>query len=216
MKLVPAIAVAALAAATLGACGGHSKHAGGQPTLGALSPSSAPTSQSPSSAPSKKVPPSRVVSATGAPTNLDPCQLVTQNEASSLTGASFGPGQEGGSGNGVRKECVYGSQTANVLSVYVVTAASEADAQTGWNQLLAEAQQAAGQAAGQIQLTAASGVGDRAEWAELDLAQIGVQARGLAFQSGVTGVYIIDLVKGGNPPSRDDLTNEAQTVLGRI
>jgi len=149
-----------------------------------------------------------------APTTLDPCQLVTQQEASTLTGVSFGPGKEGG--NGLRKECIYGAQTPNVLSVYVVTAASEGDAQAGWDQLLSEAQQAAGQAAGQIQLTPQSGIGDRAEWAELNLAQIDVLARELAFQSGVTGVYIIDLVRGGAAPSRDAISNEAQTVLGRI
>ncbi|HEX3930987.1 MAG TPA: hypothetical protein VHW64_09795 [Nocardioides sp.] len=214
MKLVPTIAAAAVAAATLAACGGHGKaHAGG-PT-GSLSPSVA-ASPSPShpSGPPKKVKRTPVVTASGAPTTLDPCQLVTQQEASSLTHASFGPGQE--SGNAVRKECIYGSQTANVLSVYVVQAASTADAQSGWNQLLAQAQQAAGQAAGQIQLTSQSGIGDRAEWAELDLAALHVQARGLAFQQGATGVYIIDLVKDGTPPSRDDLSNQAQTVLGRV
>jgi hypothetical protein len=157
-----------------------------------------------------------VVTATGAPTSLDPCQLVTQQEASTLTGASYAPGKEEASADQARRTCIYGGQTPNVLMVFVVQAASEADAQSGWNQLLAQAQQAAGQAAGQIQLTAASGIGDRAEWAELNLAQVDVQARGLAFQSGATGVYIIDEVRGGTPPSRDALTNEAQTVLGRI
>lgn len=214
MKLVPTIAVTALAAATLAGCGGHAKaNAGGGPTGQPVSQSTSPSS-SPSATPPRKVRKTAPVSASGAPTNLDPCQLVTQQEASSMTHAAFGPGKE--EGNGVRKECVYGSETANVLSVYVVQAASTADAQAGWNQLLAEAQQAAGQAAGQIQLTPESGVGDRAEWAELNLAAIHVQARGLAFQQGATGVYIIDLVKDGTPPSRADLSSEAQTVLGRI
>jgi hypothetical protein len=214
MKLVPTIAAAAVAAATLAACGGHGKANAGGPTR-SLSPSVA-TSPSPShsSGPPKKVKKTPVVTASGAPTNLDPCQLVTQQEASSMTHASFGPGQEGG--NGVRKQCIYGSETANVLSVYVVQAASTADAQSGWNQLLAQAQQSAGEAAGQIQLTSQSGIGDRAEWAELNLASLHVQARGLAFQKGATGIYIIDLAKDGTPPSRDDLSSEAQVVLGRL
>jgi hypothetical protein len=214
MKIVPALAAATATAALLAGCGGHAKHAAVQPPKSGLGGSSAPTSAPPSPTHTGKAPPTRALTASGAPTNLDPCQLVTQQEASSLTHAAFGPGKE--EGNGVRKDCVYGSETANVLSVYVVTAASESDAQAGWNQLLAEAQQAAGQAASQITLTPQSGIGDRAEWAELSLNQVQVQARGLAFQSGVTGVYIIDLVHGGTPPSRADLTAEAQTVVGRL
>jgi hypothetical protein len=100
--------------------------------------------------------------------------------------------------------------------VFVWQAASAADAQAGWNQLLALAQQAAGQAAQYIQLSPASGIGDRAEWAELNLAAIHVQGRGLAFESGATGVYIIDEARDGAPPSRVALSSEAQMVLGRI
>lgn len=217
MKLVPTLAAAAMAAATLTACGGHSKAATTQPTgpvalssSAAVSPSTSSTNKPP------KTSKSPVVTATGAPTDLDPCKLVTQQEASQLTGAAYGPGKEEASANKARRTCVYGAQTPNVLMVFVVQAASEADATTGWNELLAEAQQSAGQAAQFIQLTAATGIGDRAEWAELNLASIHVQARGLAFQKGTTGIYIIDEARDGTPPSRDALTSQAQTVLGRI
>jgi hypothetical protein len=129
--------------------------------------------------------------------------------------SSFGPGKE--EGNNIRHECVYGAQTPNVLSVIVLTGASSGDAQAEWNQLLAEAQQGVSQApANMIHLTHGAGIGDRSEWVEADLSQIGVQARGLAFLKGSVGVYVIDLVRGAAAPSRDAMTAEAQIVLSRL
>lgn len=211
MKLVTTITAAALAALALAACGSNDKVTA-DPTI-SPSPSTVvkhnPPSRSASSAPAPSL------SASGAvATTVDPCQLVPQDEASSLAHASFGPGKE--EGTKLRHECVYGAQTPNVLTVFVVQAASPDQAQAGWNTLLAEAQQFAGQAAGRVQLTADSSIGDRAEWVELDLSQLGVSARGLAFLKGATGVYVIDLVRGGAAPSRPDLTDEANTVIGRL
>ncbi len=60
--------------------------------------------------------------ASGSPENLDPCQLVTQDEASTLAHATFGPGKEETiSASG--KECVYGYQTTNVMDIIVAQAA---------------------------------------------------------------------------------------------
>ena len=50
----------------------------------------------------------------------------------------------------------------------------------------------------------------------LNLPQIGVSGRGLAFLKGSVGVYMIDEVRGGSAPSRDAMTTQAQTVLGRL
>lgn len=213
-KTVSLIAVAAVAVVGLAGCSSKNKPLA-DPTHTPHSSISVSTSPSPtSSSPAHDRVPQASLSAVGAATSIDPCQLVTQDEASSLTHASFGPGQE--EGGGLRKECVYGAQTPNVLSVIVVRAASLADAQSGWNQLLAEAKQAAGKAAGLVQLSPDSTIGDRAEWVELDLAQVDISARGLAFQKGAVGVYVIDLVRGGSAPTRDALTAQAQTVLGRL
>jgi hypothetical protein len=214
---VSLIAVAAVAVVGLTGCSAKDskdKPAAdrAQTPLSSLSASSSPRSPSPS--PSHQRVSQASVSAVGANTNLDPCQLVTQDEASALAHASFGPGKEEGAG--VRKDCVYGAQTPNVMHVFVIQAASAADATSGWNQLLAEAKQSAGQAAGMLQLSSDSTIGDRAEWVELDLAQIHVSGRGLAFQKGAVAVYVIDLVRGGSAPSRDAMTAQAQTVLGRL
>jgi hypothetical protein len=104
-----------------------------------------------------------------------------------------------------------------VLPVFTVQAASSDAAQAGWHELLAEAQKAvAGAPAGVVKLTANPDIADRGEWVEADLSQIGIAARGLAFLKGDVGVYVIDLVRGAPAPSRDALSAEAQTVLGRL
>jgi hypothetical protein len=212
MRSVPTLAAAVVLAAGLTACGGKAKTAADTTTPPASPPASHATS---SSSPTDPPPSSPTSSPKGTQNTFDPCQLVTQSEASTMAHTSFGPGKE--EGNHIRHECVYGAQTPNVLSVIVLTGASSGDAQAEWNQLLAEAKQAVSQApANLVQLTAGDGIGDRSEWVEADLSQIGVQARGLAFLKGSVGIYIIDLVRGAAAPSRDDMTTEAQTVIGRL
>jgi hypothetical protein len=211
MKRLPTIAAAALVAATLVACGSNNK-----PTADPTS-STAPTKTTvvkskPPTTPASSITPTS--SPQGQANNLNPCQLVTQDEASALAHSTFGPGKL--EGNAVRHECVYGAQTPNVLDVFVLQGASTADAQAEWDQLLAQAKQAAGQAANLITLTPESGIADRAEWVELNLSSIHVAGRGLAFLSGTVGVYMVDLVRDGAAPSRPDMSAEAQVVLSRL
>src|ERR1700742_2969201 len=107
MRTVPTLAVAALAAAALAGCSSHSKAAAEKAPTSPVSVSASDSASSPTSSPTKKAPRTPPVSAKGAPSNLDACQLVTQQEASSMTHASFGPGKEEGDKD--RKECVYGA-----------------------------------------------------------------------------------------------------------
>jgi hypothetical protein len=212
MRPVPTIAAAVVVAAGLTACGGKAKLAADPASAPASPPASHATR---SSSPTDPPPSSPTSSPKGTQNTFDPCRLVTQSEASAMAHSRFGPGKE--EGNNIRHECVYGAQTANVLSVIVLTGASSGDAQAEWNQLLAEAQQGVSQApANMIHLTHGAGIGDRSEWVEADLSQIGVQARGLAFLKGSVGVYVIDLVRGAAAPSRDAMTAEAQIVLSRL
>jgi hypothetical protein len=210
MKSVPTIAAAALVAATFTACGGRST-----PTADPIPQTSHKVSHATSSPSATDPPPSSPTSSPeGTQNTFDPCQLVTRSEASAMAHSSFGPGKE--EGNKIRHECVYGAQTPNVLSVIVLTGASSGDAQAGWNQLLAEAKSGAGQSANLLTLTPDPGLADRGEWVELNLSQIGVDARGLAFLKGSVGVYMIDLVRGAAAPGRDAFTAEARTVLTRL
>jgi hypothetical protein len=216
MKSLPTIAAAALVAATFTACGSNSRPIA-DPASAPASPraSHATRSSSPTDPPPSSATPSPTSSPKGTQNTFDPCHLVTQSEASSMAHSSFGPGKE--EGNHIRHECVYGAQTPNVLSVIVLTGASSGDAQAEWNQLLAQAQQAVSQApANMVQLTPGDGIGDRSEWVEVDLSQIGVEARGLAFLKGSVGVYVIDLVRGAAAPTRDAMSAEAQTVVSRL
>ncbi len=210
MRPVPTIAAAVVVAASLTACGGNAKPAADPPTAASPPASHATSSPSPTDSP----PSSPTSSPQGTQNTFDPCQLVTRSEASTMAHASFGPGKE--EGNRIRHECVYGAQTANVLSVIVLTGASSGDAQAEWDQLLADAKSAAGQSANLLTLTPDPGLTDRGEWVELNLSQIDVDARGLAFLKGSVGVYMIDLVRGAAAPSRADLTAEAETVLTRL
>jgi hypothetical protein len=208
MKRVLTIAAAVLMAGSLAACKDKAAPTA-DPTLSASSAVRTPAASS--------SPPSTQASTAAAAkaTTLDPCQLVTQEEASAMAHATFGPGREEGKPSARR--CVYGSQTANVLTVFAAAASSADAAKAHWNQLLAEAQQGLSDApAGSVKLTPQSGLADRAEWVELDLPALKVSGRGLAFLSGNTGVYMIDLVRGAAAPSRSEMTDQAHTVMGRL
>jgi hypothetical protein len=210
MKRVLTIAAAALMASSLAACKDQNSPTA-DPTLSASSRVATP--------PSSSAPPSTQATTTAvaakATTTLDPCKLVTREEASAMAHASFGPGKE--QGPSTAPECIYGAQTKNVLTVVAAAAPSADSAKAHWNQLLTEAQQGLSAApAGSVKLTPQSGVGDRAEWVEADLSAIHVSARGLAFLNGNVGVYMIDLVLDGTAPSRPAMTDQANTVLDRL
>jgi hypothetical protein len=211
MKLVPTIAATTVLVAVLTACGGKDQPSA-DPSPTASHSARAGSGPGSSSTPTRSDTPSSSPKAAG--TTLDPCRLVTQQEASDMAHTSFGPGKE--EGTKVRHQCVYGAQTRNVLMVFVLQGATTGDARAEWNQLLAEAKSGAGQAADLIQLTPQAGIADRAEWVELNLPGIDVSGRGLAFLKGPVGVYMIDEVRGGSAPSRDAMTTEAQTVVGRL
>jgi Protein of unknown function (DUF3558) len=212
MKPLPTIAAAALVTAMLTACTSNNKPTADRTTAPPLKATHTTASTSTGTPASSSGTPTS--SPKGQATSLDPCQLVTQSDASALANATFGPGKL--EGTAVSRRCVYGAQTPNVLDVFVLQGASTDDAQASWNQLLTEAKKAAGQASNLITLTPQSGLADRAEWVELNLATIHVAGRGLAFLSGSVGVYMVDLVRDGAAPSRQAMTAEAQTVLSRL
>ena len=124
----------------------------------------------------------------GVATSLDPCQLVTGSEASSLAGVSFGKGVEHtNSRNG--KQCVYGANTKNVFTVEVGQASSTAVATAEWTAAQAQAKAlVTGQLPPGVHVTLdtsnVSGIGDRAATVH-GSASFG----GLAF--GFSGIYVL-------------------------
>lgn len=151
---------------------------------------------------------------TGVPTALDPCQLVTSQEASQLSGGSFGAGVEGTtSGNG--KTCVYGGNTLNVFNVIVGQTPDVATAQAGKAEAQAALQKLATKG---VQITQLPSLGDG-----------GVYMSGGGTISGATinisAIYVLkgtvffgfsDLLLGRPAPTSDAMQAQAQTVLGRL
>ncbi len=114
LKLLPAVVFALLAA-----CGGSSPSASTSP---APSPESTPSA-----------------AASSAPTNIDPCTLVTAQEATQMTGTAFPAGKESTTESGA-KMCTY-SHVPDVVNVIVAIASDAATARAQWDQQQATAQQ---------------------------------------------------------------------------
>ncbi len=219
-RKVSLAAVGALGAVALAACS-SSTSTGASGTQGAASTVATAAATSAPAAPTQAST-APAAQAAGAPIALDPCQLVTRSEASSIAGVAYGAGKEETfSGGG--KGCVYGSQTVNVFTVELAQAASPAAAQAAWSQ---EQAQAKALLLKQIppgmklsyNLNPASGLGDRAA-----TVSAGMNIAGRTI--GISGIYVLkgrvffayqDLVAGHSAPAVAALEAEAHTVLGRV
>jgi hypothetical protein len=157
--------------------------------------------------------------ATAVPTSLDPCQLVTAQEASTLAGATFGAGKESTT-EGNMKICTYGAQTLNVLNVDVAQAPDVATAQAAKDAALAAAEAAAEKQAPGVTFTQTE-LADFADGALVVSASATISGRTLAISgiyvlSGTTFFAIVDVLIGQPAPTSDALQAQAQVVLGRI
>ena len=157
----------------------------------------------------------------GPATSLDPCQLVTGSEASSLAGDSYGPGREESSGGG--RQCVYGYQTMNVFTVEVGQAHDAATAQQQWSQAQAQAQaliksKVPAGVRVSVHTSQVTGLADRAEtlYGSTTIAGQTIGFSGIYLLKGATFLAFQDLLLGHAPPSTAALQSEAQTALGRV
>ena len=168
--------------------------------------------------PSKSTP-----SGTATPTSLDPCQLVTSQEASSLAGTSYRAGvAQTYSGS---QGCIYGYQTLNVFSVLVAQAASPAAAQAQWDQEQSQAQATLAKVAGASSSLSVN-VNDVSNLSGADRAAVGAGTFPFAGHTfGMSVIYVIkggifftfaDIVVGRAGPSTSAIEAEAQTVIGRL
>jgi hypothetical protein len=181
-------------------------------SLAACSKSDTPN-QNPTSAPPTTHATVRTSPTGQAATPPDPCVLVTQSEASALTGTSFGPGKEE-SENAASRRCVYGAQTKDVFMVIVARGTSVDEAKAVKDQMLAEAQQN-GVA---INLTKVTGLGDDAYSVNKSLSANGVtiSISGIYVLSGVTGFGLVDEKITGPAPTVAAMVTQAQTVISRL
>jgi hypothetical protein len=158
--------------------------------------------------------PSLSALATGVPTSLDPCQLVTSQEASQLAGVSYGAGEEGTTSGG-GKRCVYGANTLNVFTVLVGQAPDVATAQAG----KAEAQAAILQQAGNgVSFTEIPGFADGAAYMVGSVTVAGKTIKGSAIYvlKGTIFFGFSDLALSGATPTAAAMQAQAQTILGRL
>jgi hypothetical protein len=109
---------------------------------GVSSQTSNDTSPSPASTPSAAASPSPPTLA-----SLDPCKLVTAQEASQLSGTTYDAGVEQTADNGAR-ECIYSRQSLSVFVVMVNVATDAATAEADWATTEADAQSGLQQLAG--------------------------------------------------------------------
>jgi hypothetical protein len=201
MRTIWILGASALLAGALTGCTTTTTPTGGPSPSGALGAGPAASgSASPSAVPSGT-----------ASTTIDPCQLVTQSEASTLTGASYGPGKLE-TNSSASKRCVYGAQTKNVFEVIVVQAASVDEAKAARDAWRAEAETQFG---GQVDMSQLSGIGDDAEWFHAG-PTLSISVAGIYVLKGTVGFGLVDVVAGASPPSQSAMTGQANTVLSRL
>jgi len=191
----------------------------GAPAAISTSTQSSAPAASPSAAATAASEPTASQSA--AATSLDPCQLVTSSEASSLSGASYGPGKEEAENGG--KQCIYGYQTTNVFTVELGQASDPASAQADWSQEQSQAEALVEQklpSGVNISLNTQNltGLGDRAATANgsttIDGKLIGMSA--IYLLKGATFLSFSDIVLGQQGPSASAMQREASTALSRV
>jgi len=172
-----------------------------QATAPTTLPTSSPTAQ-----------PSTDDSGSGVPTTIDPCELVSRQEAATLLGVAVGAGVEDSVPNGMRS-CTYTAAGQHVFKVIVVQAATVEQAKAVKNDMRAEAEQALQDTP--LTFGPVAGVGDDAESIHGALG-LGVSASGLYVLDGKVGFALVDLALGSQPPTTADLIDSAKTVISRL
>jgi hypothetical protein len=154
-----------------------------------------------------------------APASLDPCQVITSQEASTLAGATFGAGVESTTQDGGGKICTYGANTTNVFMVEVAQAADLATAQAEKAQFISDIKSNMAQlAAGGLTVTELPNLGDGATMgiAVINIAGETINGGAIGVLKGTIFFGFSDLVRGGPAPTAAALQSEAQSILGTL
>lgn len=163
-------------------------------------------------------------SSPSATTSIDPCQLVTSDEASALAGTTYTTGREETTDGGGRI-CVYGYQTLNVFMVLVAQAPDADTAQATWADYQGRVQDF-------VQKTVPAGVSvnltanDDANLTGYDRAAVGQASESIAGRTlNISAIYLLkgstfvsfsDLLLNQPAPTNEALESEAQTIVGRL
>jgi hypothetical protein len=151
-------------------------------------------------------------------TQLDPCELINSQVASTLAGTTFGQGKDVTTHDNL-KICTYGGQTTNILTVEVVQAPDVATAQADKAQFLADLQSSMQNLTDQgLNITQLPNFADGAVAANANVSSGGVSISGNAFGflKGTVFFGFSDVVIGGTAPTDAAMQAEANTVLGKL
>lgn len=157
--------------------------------------------------------------ATAVPTDIDPCQLITAEEAGTLVGTTFAAGKASTGDNNV-KICSYAGPGPNIFTVEVAVAPDVATAQAAEAQAKADLEAKASQGGlSGLTVTQLPGFAPNTDAAILEGSTskpIAVDARGMLLLRGVDFVAFSDIAVGGKAPSQDAMKAQANTVLGKL
>ena len=130
---------------------------------------------------------------------LDPCQLIDSQEASSLTGTTLGVGRAGSTGYGL-KSCRYVA-TTNILTVEVAQEQNAAAAKSDQAKFLADTQSNMGSPDSQLNVTQLPGLADGAVMLDTGNGGSGSAVNGMAigFVKGTIFFDISDVSTNGSP-----------------
>ena len=176
------------------------------PSASAEPPSSAPASEEASGTPEP----------TAVATDLDPCQIITSDDASTFVGVNFGKGKASTTENNV-KMCAYSAPGPNIFTVEVAVAPDVATAQAA--EAAAKADLASQGAKLGVEPLPSFADGTDAAILQGSASSNGISlgARAMLLLKGTTFVGFSDISAGGaQPPSEQAFKDLANTVLAKL
>jgi hypothetical protein len=214
LRAIFAVSIVGLAACTSGASASPSTSAA--PSAAASETPASPTASEEPSA-SAAASESETAQSTAIPTAIDPCQIVTAEEASTLTGVTLGAGQASTDENNV-KTCDYGAEGV-VFSVIASQAPDEATAKKNEDDAKADLEKNAPGL--KYNLEELPGIAPGADAAVVSgSASVGGNAfSGIAIYvlKGTEFFAITDISTGGaKAPTSAQMQDEAKVAIGRL
>ena len=155
---------------------------------------------------------------TATPTTLDPCQLITSQEASALAGTSYGPGSESTTPEGL-KICTYGYQTAFPFTIDVIQAKSVDEAKAAKAQFLTDLQANLAQLASQgLTVTELPNFADGATVGHVSVStpQGTINGNAFGFLKGTVFFGFSVIAANATAPTDQAMQAQATTVLSRL
>ena len=153
------------------------------------------------------------------PTDIDPCQLITADEAGQPRRRDV-RGRQGGGDLGPRTDLHVRREHPNVFMVIVAIAPDVATAKAAEKAAEQDLKDNAQSFGVPVNVTKLPDFADQTDAVILDgSASLGgesISGRGMYLLRGTTFVGFNDLVRGKQAPSADDMKAEATTVLSRV